>query len=241
MKMKTAGYKDFKTQLEEVAKNATTIVASETTIDLMQKKGEKVNEKFISYETYIEELFTKKKAKALELVTYIPKMRNDIGNAILQSIYDEIRDSLTLGIFPSAIMHSILLLEYAMRIRVYKERQKKDPKTEWKHIAGLRITPLAKALLKYEIIDKGQKADLIEFNGKIRNPYMHINIYELTKEIKLDATSVNIIKEEIEIRKNLPVTDYPFLWFAGKKKYDAINVIPIMKKCVGYVNLIFDK
>lgn len=34
---------------------------------------------------------------------------------------------------------------------------------------------------------------------------------------KLDVTSVNIIKEEIKIRENLPVTDYPFLWFAGKR------------------------
>ena len=30
-------------------------------------------------------------------------------------------------------------------------------------------------------------------------------------------------------------------WFAGKKKFDAMNVLPIMEKCVGYVNKIFDK
>lgn len=40
--------------------------------------------------------------------------------------------------------------------------------------------------------------------------------------------------------KDLPVTDKSFLWFAGKKKYDAMNVLPVTKKCVGYLNKIFD-
>ncbi|PIR61961.1 MAG: hypothetical protein COU66_01035, partial [Candidatus Pacebacteria bacterium CG10_big_fil_rev_8_21_14_0_10_44_11] len=101
--------------------------------------------------------------------------------------------------------------------------------------------PLAHALLKAGIIDKDQKADLIKFNESIRNPYMHINIYELTKDVTLDATSVDIVKEEVKIMKDLPVTDYPHLWFAGKKKYDAMNVLPIMNKCVDYVNEIFGK
>ena len=150
------------------------------------------------------------------------------------------RDSLTLGMFPSAIMHSILLLEYAMRVRVYKERQKADPNTEWKDIAGTLIRSLASDLHKARILDKKEKADLIEFNEGIRNPYMHINIYELTKDVTLDVTSVNIVNEEIKMMKDLPVTDKPFLWFAGKKKYDAISVIPIIKKCVGYVNKILN-
>ncbi len=232
---------DFKKQLEEVTKNSTTMVSSGKTIKMMGEKGEKVEAKFISYEEYIDKLFKKKRAIALQLVTPMPKMRDDIGNSVLQSIYEEMRDSLTLGMFPSAIMHSILLLEYAMRIRVYKERQKTDPKAEWKHIAGVLIRPLAGALQKSGIIDKAETADLIEFNEGIRNPYMHINIYELTKGITLDTTSVDIVKEEIKIIKDMPVTDKPFLWFAGKKKYDAINVLPIMKKCVDYVNKIFDK
>ena len=70
---------------------------------------------------------------------------------------------------------------------------------------------------------------------------MHINIYELTKDVTLDATSVDIVKEEVKMLKDLPVTDKPFLWFAGKKKYDAMNVLPKMGKCVGYVNKMFDK
>ncbi len=233
--------KYFKKILEEVAKNATTIVSSGATIDMMRQKGEKVDEKFISYDSYIEDLFKRKRVVAFKLVSQMPKMKDDLDSAILHSIYEEIRDSLALGMFPSAIIHSILLLEYAMRIRIYKERKRADPKAEWKHVAGLLINPLAHALLKAGIIDKYQKKDLIKFNESIRNPYMHINIYELTKNIKLDATSVNIVKEEVKIMKDLPVTDYPYLWFAGKKKYDAMNVLPIMRTCINYVNLIFDK
>ncbi|MFH1971219.1 MAG: hypothetical protein ABIJ05_02445 [Patescibacteria group bacterium] len=232
---------EFKKKLEEVTKNSTTMVASQITMDIMGKKGEKVEEKFIPYEEYIDELFKKKRAVALQLVTPMPKMRADIGNSVLHSIYEEMRDSLALGMFSSAIMHSILLLEYAMRIKVYKERQKTDPNTEWKHVAGVLIRPLAGALYKAGVISKEEKEDLIEFNEGIRNPYMHINIYELTKGVKLDTTSVDIVKEEVKLMKDIPVTDKPFLWFAGKKKYDATNVLPIMEKCVGYVNKIFDK
>lgn len=238
--MKKASEK-FKKQLEEVTKNSTTMVASGNTIEMMGKKGEKVEERFISYEEYIEELFKKKRAVALRLVTPMPKMRTDIGNSVLHSIYEEMRDSLALGMFPSAIMHSILLLEYAMRIKVYKERQKIGPNAHWKDVAADKIRQLTTPLLKAGVITKTEKNDLDDFNDKTRNPYMHINIYELTKNVTLDTTSVDMVKEEIKMIKDLPVTDKPFLWFAGKKKYDAMSVLPIMEKCVGYVNKIFDK
>ena len=232
---------EFKRKLEEVTKRSTTMVVSGNTIEMMGKKGEKVEERFISYEEYIEELFKKKRAVSLRLVTPMPKMRTDTGNSVLHSIYEEMRDSLALGMFPSAIMHSILLLEYAMRIKVYKERQKTDPNSLWKDVAAFKIRQLTTPLLNAGVITKAEKNDLDDFNDKTRNPYMHINIYELTRDVTLDATSVNIVKEEVKMLKDLPVTDKPFLWFAGKKKYDAMNVLPIVEKCVGYVNKIFEK
>ena len=216
------------------------MVASGHTIEMLGKKGEKVEERFVSYGEYIEELFKKKRAIALHLVTPMPKMKADIGNSVLQSIYEEMRDSLALGMFPSAIMHSILLLEYAMRIKVYKERQKTNPNADWGNVAASRIRQLTTPLLKAGVITTIEKKDLDDFNDKIRNPYMHINIYELTKDVTLDVTSADIVKEEIKIIKDLPVIGKPSLWFAGKKKYDIMNTLPIMKKCVGYVNRIFD-
>jgi len=147
----------FKKQLEEVAKNSTTMVASGNTMEMMGKKGEKVEERFISYTEYIEKLFKKKQAVALQLVTPMPKMRTDTGNSVLHSIYEEMRDSLVLGMFPSAIMHSILLLEYAMRIKVYKERQKTDPNSLWKDVAAFKIRQLTTPLIKAGINTKTEK------------------------------------------------------------------------------------
>ena len=138
-------------------------------------------------------------------------------------------------------MHSILLLEYAMRIKLYKERQKADPNANWKDVAELEIRQLTVPLSRAGIITTDEKNDLDDFNDKTRNPYMHVNIYELTKDMTLDVTSADMAREEIKLLKDLPVTDKPFLWFAGKKKYDAVNVLPIMKKCVGYVSKIFGK
>ena len=230
----------FKKELEEATKLAKEIVASLNTTKVMDSKGEKVEQRFITYVEYIEDLFKRKRVRALMLVTPIPKMRDDLGSAVLQSIYEEMRDSLALGMFPSAIMHSILLLEYAMRIRVYKERQKSDPNSTWEDVAELKIRQLTAPLLKANALTNEQKIYLDEFNDNIRNPYMHINIYELTKGMTLDVTSVNIIEEEVKRIKEFPVTENPHVWYAGKKKYDAINVLPIMKKCVDYVNLMFD-
>ena len=230
----------FKKDLEEATEIATEIVANPNTIETMNSKGEEVKERFISYEEYIEDLFNRKRKVALQLVTPMPKMRDDLGSAVLHSIYEEMRDSLALGMFPSAIMHSILLLEYTMRIRVYKEGQKKDPNAKWEPIAGLKIRNLTAPLYKATVITNDQKKDFEEFNDSIRNPYMHINIYEFTRGITLDVTSVDIIKGEVKRLKEFPVTENPQLWFWGKKKYDATNVLRILKKCVDYVNLIFD-
>ncbi len=229
---------NFNKKLTQATKNATVIVSNQNTLNSMKENSQKVEKRFITYEEYVKNLFDKKRKVALQFVTPIPKMRTGIGSAVLESIYEEIRDSLTLGIFSSAIMHSILLLEYAMRIRVYKERLKTDPNSKWEPVAGLLIRPLTIALYKSKVITENQKEDLIKFNENVRNPYMHINIYELTKGLTLDVTTVNIIREEVKRIKKLSVTENPHMWFAGKKKYDAINVLPIIRKCVDCVNMI---
>lgn len=228
----------FKQKLEEATKKATVVVSNDSTVKMIIDKGENIKKRFIPYEDYVEKLFEEKKANAVFLLRPIPLLREDLGSAILHSIYEEIRESVAFAMFPSAIMHSILLLEYAMRIRLYKERQKSDPSANWENVAELKIRQLTMPLYKADIITKEEKSDLDDFNDKVRNPYMHINIFELTKGMTLDVTSVNIIKEEIKRSKELPVTENPQVWFGGKKKYDAINVLPIMKKCVGYVNKI---
>lgn len=231
----------FKKKLKKASKQATVIVSSDKTIKMLGDKGEKVEKRFTTYEEYVEEIFKKKRAYAVFLLRPIPLLRDDLGSAILHSIYEEIRESIAFGMFPSAIMHSILLLEYGMRIRVYKDRQKSNPHARWEEVAELKIRQLTTPLLKSGAITKGEKKDLDDFNDKIRNPYMHINIFELTKGITLDVTSINIINEEIKRIKELPVTNNPEVWFGGKKKYDAINVLPIMQKCVMYVNSILKK
>ena len=48
---------EFKKQLEDMAKNSTTMVSNEKTMEIMGKRGEKVEKRFISYEEYIDELF----------------------------------------------------------------------------------------------------------------------------------------------------------------------------------------
>ncbi len=57
----------FKKDLAEATKIATVIVANPNMIKTMNDKGEKVKERFITYEEYIEDLFKRKRAVALQL------------------------------------------------------------------------------------------------------------------------------------------------------------------------------
>lgn len=232
--------KEFKQKTREAAKVAKRMIANPKTIEQLKKDGEKIEEKFITYESYLNKLYRERKRLAVDWLRNMPQMRPDTHNVVLNSLFETIREDIAFIKLDSAISNSILLLEYALRLKLYMYRQKIDPKSEWKNVASMKIRQLTAPLHKAKIITKAQKAELDEFNDKKRNLYMHLNIYELTKGITLDVTVIDNNNKEVKRVEKHPVEDFPQLWYEGKRKYDYENVFKIMQFCIDYVNKLFD-
>ena len=160
-----------------------------------------------------------------------------MADGVVAHLYEEIRSSYALGIFTSTIINAILLLEYSVRLCLYRERLKSDPNSNWSDLEKLDLSNLIKQLNALKIITKKEKATLILFNDKLRNPYLHINIHKLTEGITLaNLPSMNIITGEVIELKDVDVSDKKELWFAAKKFFDEYNVQPVLEFCINWAN-----
>lgn len=228
---------DLQKLLDETSKDATHIVSNPDTIKKLQAQGLPIKEKFITYDEYFEKLVTQKRINAVPLLRQLPLLDGTIANSVISAIYEEIRASFALEILTSTIFNSIVLLEYAMRVRVYKERLKNDLNFKWKKIEQLRMRGLISQLIKLDIINNKDRQVLNDFNDNFRNPYLHINIHKMIKGIYAnDVKKVDIKTKEMEIKNKVDVSKYPQLWFLAKKFYDRSYVLNVLKFCIGWTN-----
>jgi hypothetical protein len=232
----------LKKLLDETSKNATHFVSSPDTIEKMKAMGLPIEEKFITYEEYFEKLVAHKRINAVSLLKQLPLLDSTIANSVISAIYEEIRASFALEIFTSTIFNSILLLEYAMRVRVYDERLKKDPNSEWEKVERIKMKGLISQLIKMEVIDNKNKQVLDDFNDNFRNPYLHINIHKMIKGIYAnDVRKVDIKTKKMEIKNKVDVSKHPQLWFLAKKFYDRSYVLNVLKFCIDWTNRLLRK
>lgn len=223
--------------LDELSKDATHIISSPSTITQLQSKGLPIQNTFTSFEDYIEKLFSEKKKSARALVKQLPQIDASIASGVIADIYDEIRSSYALGIFTSTIFNSILLLEYAMRDRLFRERLKDDPNSSWEELEKLDMDALIQQLFKRKIISKSEKEKLSDFSKNFRNPYFHINIQKLTKGVVVARLpQVNVRTQEVIELKNVKASEHKFLWFAAKRFFDKYHVIKVVNYCVEGTN-----
>ncbi len=227
----------LKKLLDETSKNATHFVSSPDTIEKMKAMGLPIEEKFITYEEYFEKLVAHKRKNAVSLLRQLPLLDGTIANGVISAIYEEIRASFALEILTSTIFNSIVLLEYAMKVRVYDERLKKDPNSEWEKVEQLKMKGLISWLIKMEIINNEDRQVLDDFNDNFRNPYLHINIHKMIKGIYAnDVRKVDIRTEKMEIKNKVDVSKHPQLWFLAKKFYDRSYVLNVLKFCIDWTN-----
>ncbi len=234
--------KILKKLLDEASKGATHIVSNPDTIKKLQAKGLPIEEKFITYEEYFEKLVAHKRKNAVPLLKQLPLLDGTIANSVISAIYEEIRASFALEILTSTIFNSIVLLEYAMRVRVYDERLKKDSSSEWGKVERLTMKGLIGQLIKMEIINKRDKQVLDDFNDNFRNPYLHINIHKMIKGIYAnDVKKVDIKTKKMEIKNKVDVSKHPQFWFLAKKFYDRSYVLNVLKFCIDWTNKLLRK
>lgn len=232
----------LKELMEEVSKGATHMVATPDVIKRMTEQGVPIQKKFIKYEDYIETLFDKKKSEALNLANQLPRLDETIADGVISEIFEEVTESHILGIFSASITNAILLLEYAMRTRLYNERFKSNPKTEWADLEKLDMDALIKNLFRLKIISENEKNKLVNFSKTFRNPYFHINIHKLTKNMvieRLPGVNINTL-EKIEMR-NVKVSEHKFLWFAAKRVLDKFQAKGVIHCCVDWTNKLLKK
>ncbi len=223
--------------LDELSKDATHIISSPSTIKQLQDKGLPIQSTFTTFEEYIDKLFTEKRRNALDLVKKLPQLDNAIASGVIADIYEEIRSSYALGIFTSTIINSILLMEFAMRDRLYKERLKHDPNSPWEDLEKLDMDALIQQLFKNSIITKEEKEKLVDFSKNFRNPYFHINIQKLTKGVVIARLpQINVATQEVIELKNVDASKHKFLWFAAKRFFDKYHVIGVVNYCVDWTN-----
>lgn len=196
-----------------------------------------IEEKLITYGDYFEKLVVEKRKNAVNLLKQLPKLDSGIANSVIATIYEEIRASFGLGIFTSTIFNSIVLLEFAMRHRVYEERLKKDSNADWSQTEKLNMRDLIKALEKQRIVTSKEKVVLDDFSNKVRNPYLHINIHKLITGIYADGIKkIDFNKNEVTIENQVDVSKHRHLWFLAKNFYDKSYVLHVLNFCVHWTN-----
>lgn len=233
---------DLKKLLDEASKGATHIVSNPDTIKKLQEKGLPIEEKFITYEEYFEKLIEEKRKYAVQLLRELPQLDGNIANSVISAIYEEVRASFGLGIFTSTIFNSIILLEFTMRSRIFDERLKKDPNSQWEHVEKLKMRNLIEELKKMGLIDKKERSVLVDFNENFRNPYLHINIHKMIKGIYAKGVKkIDIKTSKMTVEDDMDVSQHRHLWFLGKKFYDRSYVIHVLNFCVHWTNKLLIK
>lgn len=229
--------KNLKEKLDEMVAYSDYIVANEETIERMQQKNLLAQSTFISYEDYLDKLFKEKKEHARELIKNLPLLDEKLGSATASALYNEFRECFVLGVNGAAITLAIVLLDYATKHRLFEEKRKLIPKVEWKSVEGLQLGDTIKKLKELKAITEDEKAQLLLFNSKVRNNYIHYKIRELIKDMVIfELPSINIYTGEVTVYKNVDVKTMSHLWFSAKKKLDRDTVSDISKFCINWVN-----
>jgi len=233
---------NLKKLLDDASRSATHIVSNTDTIKKLKSKGLPIKERLITYEEYFEKLIAEKRKYAVPLLYQLPKIDDSIANSVISAVYEEVRASFGLGIFTSTIFNSIILLEFAMRTRVFDERLKNNPNSNWEYVEKLNMRSLIAELKKLGIIDNEEKLVLNDFNENFRNPYLHINIHKMIKGIYAKGVKkVDIKTPKVTVENQLDISKHRHLWFLAKKFYDKSYVLYVLKFCIHWTNRLLKK
>lgn len=229
--------KDLKDKLDELVKNSDFIVSSPETIERLKKQGLPIKSTFTTFEEYLDNLFKERRRLASDLVKDLPKLNENIANGTIQSLYEEIKETFVLGIPGAAITLSLILLELALKYKLYEKRLESDPNSSWDHIEQLKLKDTIQELKNKGVLTKKESNALNEFNDTIRNPYIHYNIKELIKDMEIsELPSLNVETGEITVLRNVKPAENTFLWFSAKKVLDKKSAKNRVGFCIDWTN-----
>ena len=228
--------------IDELVKNSDLFIASPDTIEQMQQKGLPVKSVFTTYQEYLDKLFAEKRKQADEIIQKLPHLDDAIANSSVAALYEELKETFAFGISGASIVLAILLLDLAAKFRLHEENVKDNPQASWKPIEDLHLKEVIQKLREQEAITEDEEKELLDFNKKIRNNYLHYNIQKLIKGMILgELKGVNVGTGEITIEKNVDPTEKPFLWFSAKRVLDKKTVVERTSFCIKWVNKFLKK
>ena len=233
----------IKTAVDSFIKDfgASVIITSQETSDKLKGDGLPIQSKFIPFDEYLVTLFQEKREQAESKIRELPLFDENIGDAVASSLYNEFRECFVLSVNGAAITLAIILLEYAMKKRIYRERKEVCARTEWKKIEKFSFLKSIEALKNVDVFDDKKKLVFTNFNTEVRNNYMHYKVLQLIKDADMfisELPALNIHTGEVVIHKNVDVKEMPHLWFSAKKKFDNDAVINISEFCIKWTNIL---
>lgn len=228
--------------LNKAAKSNTLFTSTPEDIKKLQEQGVPIKEKFISYKEYVNKLYKEIKRDGLSLLSELPLLDQSIANNVVSFQYDEVRASLATVNPTSVTINAILLLEYSMRLSIYRTMLTKEPGYSWINLERMTFRSLVAKLKRLSLITKEEKIQLDNFNTKYRDVYMHMNIYKMSKDrILPEVDTVNLATGEIVKLTNVKILENEALWFVGKKLFDRDHCLDIMQFCVRWTNKLLSK
>jgi hypothetical protein len=233
---------DINDLLAPYAEGATQFVANSSTIQAMIDKGLKLDEPVHeSNEEYIARIFDERKKVAAEVIDKLPKKPNIPLPPIL-SLYDEISECVLFGLNGAAISLSAVLVEFAIKHAIVDRNSGVEiyDKAEWSRVEKKELGPVIAEAEKLKLFNEDGIKQLIKFKNSIRNPYLHYNIKEITKDVIMkEAVAYNSVTNKIEKKYNLRADDNPFLWELGKRKVDEETVLIAFRFADSVVRALF--
>jgi hypothetical protein len=235
---------DINEVLARYANDATQFIASTSTLEKMIQKGLKFDEHIPeSQEDYISRMFAERKAIAEKVIDKLPTNPNIPLPPIL-SLYDEIKECILFGLNGAAISLSAVLVEFAIKHAIVDRNSGIEiyNKTEWSRVEKRELGPIIAEAEKLKLFDEAGIQQLVRFKKNIRNPYLHYNIKEITKDVIMkEAIAYNAETNQIEKQYNLRAEDNPFLWQLGKQKVDEDTVLDAFRFADSVVRALFLK
>lgn len=216
---------------------STMMVMSTETSNRMVEDGLPIQSKFIPFDEYLISLFQEKRKQAGEKIKQLPLLDDDLGDAVAASLYNEFRECFVLGVNGAAITLAIMLLEYAMKRRIYIEQFENKQQPKWEDIESMSFIGTVSDLKKY--ITNTQHKALLEFNDTVRNNYIHYKVKNLISDANMYIEKLPVLNTntgEAEVLENVEIKTMPQLWFSAKRKLDEDVVIGISTFCIKFVN-----
>ncbi len=228
---------DIQKKIDDLVKNSDVFIASPDTIKNLQEKGLPIKSVLTTYQVYLDKLFAERRKIANELVEKLPHLDEAIANGTISALYEELKECFVMGIPGASITLAIILLDISAKFKLFEERKKNNPNASWKPVEDLHLREVVLELRRNLVITEKEKIELLRFNKKIRNNYLHYNIQKLVKDMVLgELSSVNVDTGEVTIEKDVKPADRPHLWFTAKRVLDKKTVVMHVNFSIKWVN-----